>query len=195
MPAGSWLARWNTGDNIPAAEMNKGVGMVFDSTLGSSAASIDTGAIIPAGYGHLRIVCYLRGDNASANTTVALRFNNDSAANYFSVGANFTEAATGYLGQTAAATSSTCGYMPANTATASHFGSLIVDVPNYAGTANVKSYASNGYVLVGAGAGNQFSFCRGGVWTSASAISRVTLLPTAGNFVTGCRATVYVMGA
>jgi hypothetical protein len=48
---------------------------------GVSAASIDVTGII-AGYAHLRLVLQARGDAAVTTTSLLVRFNNDSAANY-----------------------------------------------------------------------------------------------------------------
>lgn len=192
--AGSWAASWAVNDIVTAAEFKKGVGMVADTTLGASAASIDLSSL-PTTYAHMHVKLYLRGDTAAASTQVAVRFNNDSAANYFSVGATFTETASGFAGQTTAATSANCGFMPANTATASYFSSVILDIPYFANTVGNKVFSSTGYVLTAAGAGGQFSFSRGGAWAASAAINRITFLPSAGNFVTGSRATVYVFGA
>jgi hypothetical protein len=77
----TWLAKWNVGDVLTAAELNKSMGSLSDTTLGVSAASIDISSL-PTTYAHLLLVGQLRSDTAAASTTALLRFNGDTGANY-----------------------------------------------------------------------------------------------------------------
>ena len=163
---------------------------LFDSTLGSAQASIDTGAILPASCAQLHIVLAGRGDTALGSTAILLRFNNDSGANYNYqiIAANNTAlvanagAATGFVSP---------GSVPAASAPASVFGSTEIWVPNYAGTTGYKSYNSISYFETADTAAGQNLNQSGGIWKSTAAITRVALLLAAGNFAAGSRMTVY----
>src|SRR3972149_4739610 len=54
---------------------------IFDSTLSVATASFDI-QNIPSNYKHLWIIWQGRGDNATLQVEVVMRFNNDSGANY-----------------------------------------------------------------------------------------------------------------
>lgn len=193
MPSGTWALGWVTGDVVTAAEYRKGVGALYDTTLGAAAASIDVTGIV-ASYAHLRVLVYARGDTAALSTGILLRINNDSTASYQTQqvygGATTPSAAEGL-----AQTSISLGSMPAATAPANWFGASEIVIPHYAGSTNQKAVeASTGY-RVGTGTGQGISMRSSGWWSSGGAINRLTLLPAAGNFAAGTRVTIYGMGA
>jgi hypothetical protein len=191
---GTWASGWATGDIEVAAEFKKGIGSIFDTTLGASAANVDVTSI-SATYAHLLVVIYARGDNASVNTGIQIRFNGDSAANYDyqlmrAAGATVSNVAEGF-GQTSAS----MGLCPANTAGANLFGAQVVFIPHYAGASNNKVLVLVSSHKYGTSTTNIIAELDAGFWRSNAAINRITLLPAAGNFVTGTRVTVYGMGA
>jgi hypothetical protein len=190
--SGSWASGWVTGDIVGAAEFKKGIGAIYDTTLGSAASSIDISSIV-TGYAHLRLVLIARGDIGTQSTTLQARLNNDSSTSYQSsltAGNGSTVVAVEGLGTT----SMHLGYMPAGTATANYFSSSEILIPQYAGTLAAKAV----HAVTGARYGNATTngniYVAAGWWTT-SAINRITLFPGNGNFVAGTRATLYVMGA
>lgn len=176
---------WGGSQYAPAGTMVR----LSDTTLGADTASFDI-TPISGSYIALKLSVYARGDTAAAATTLALRFNNDSGANYdhqYVLGS----AASATAAETFAATSASFGAIPANTAGANLFGEAEVWVPHYAGAVNNKTFVSNFAHKSGTASGNLQSGQYAGFWRSNAAISRITILPGAGNFKTGSRCTLY----
>lgn len=191
--SGSWLSGWVTGDVVTAAEFRKGAGMIADSTLGSAAASIDfTG--LPTSYAHLLVFLHGRGDTAAASVLASLRFNNDSAANYY-FQRLFSSAATATAAESLAQTSMGVGALPAATAVVGFGGGVMIAIPGYSGTSFAKGVIAVNAAPLGTTTGTVVTDQRAGVWNSAVAINRITLLAGAGNFAVGTRATVYAFGS
>lgn len=192
--SGTWGTGWATGDVVTAAEYTKGAGAVFDSTLSSAAASFDITSI-NGSYAHLLLTLYLRGDTAAATTTALLRFNADTAANYDYQRLSGS-AATASAVETFAATSiQIASVIPANTAGANLFAQIDVWIPHYAGSANNKDVVASFAHKQGTATGNLTVGDVAGFWRSNSAITQITVLPGAGNFAAGSRATLHVFGA
>lgn len=191
--SGTWNSGWLAGDVVTAAEFKKGVGAVFDTTLGANSTLIDITSI-PAGYAHLLIACYLRTDQAFNVSLSLFRFNADTGANYdredlTGSGATATAgegmAQNNLIGPTAAG-----ALAPAN-----YFGAGLIFIPHYAGPGNKPATVLTG-LSGGTATGQQQARVTGGAWrTTGAAINRVTLIPVGTNFVTGSRVTAYVMGA
>lgn len=194
MPSNSWVNTWAVNDLPTAAEYRKGIGSVFNTTLGSAAATIDiTG--IPTSYAHLRVVLDGRSDLASNVNTVSVRLNNDTAANYDYEFLTGTGAAAS-SSETFAATGVFFLTLPAATATAGTSGQGVLEIPNYAGTTFNKSLLITCGSKQSTATGDMNARRIQGFWRSTAAVNRVTLYFAAGgNFVTGTRATAYVMGA
>lgn len=191
---GTWPLNWSTGDVVLAAEFKKGLGAIFDTTLGGTATAVDITSI-SASYAHLLVVAYARSDVAATSTGLALRFNNDVAANY-----DFQQllgtAATPSAAEAFAQTQMTTGSMPGATAGANLFNASITFIPHYAGSTNNKLALSISATKIGTTTGSVTAYLFGGFWRSSAAINRVTLLPVVGsNFVAGTRVTLYGMGA
>lgn len=189
--SGTWPSGWVAGDVVTAAEFAKGVGAIYNTTLGSAAASVDVTGII-AGYAHLFIVCHLRGDTAATTAQVLMRFNNDSGANYVRQRIDAASTAVN-ASQATGQTSTFVGDCPAASATASLDSTHLILVSNYANALSFKSCVS---VYFARWAASVMEVgVSGGDWASAAAINRVTLLPSAGNFAIGSRVTIYGMGS
>ncbi len=191
--SGTWASGWLTNDIVTAAEFKKSAGSIYDTTLGASAASVDVTAISST-YAHLLISTYTRSDTAAANTPLLIRFNGDTGANYdyqYAQGS----AAVASAAETFAATSLQVGYAEANTAGANLFAMAEIFIPHYAGSSNNKQVASLATSKGGTASGNLAVNIFGGGWRSNAAINQVTLFPSAGNFVSGTRITIYAMGA
>lgn len=192
--SGTWSSGWVAGDVVTAAEFAKGVGAIYDTTLGAAAASIDVTGIIDD-YAHLRLVLYARGDTAALSTTVGLRFNNDSAGNYDQQ--YYTMRTTPANVVTAAHTSIVCAVIPAASGTSGAVGVSEIVIPNYAGATLRKAISWKGWAKETAdGTTSGYGgVVGGGEWRSTAAVTRVTLTPAAGNFLAGTRLTIYGMGA
>lgn len=192
--SGTWASGWVTNDVVTASEFKKGIGAVYDTTVtGSVAANIDITSI-PSGYTHLKLELYARGDTVAVNTQVWCRFNNDTAANYYWQRiAAAAATVTGSEGLTVARIE--IGQMPAASATANLFSTHRIGIDNYANATNKKSLVHDTICPGGTATGTIPFLTGGGYWTGTAAINQITLLPAAGNFAIGTRATLYVMGA
>jgi hypothetical protein len=177
------------GEVITATQMNGLPVRIADVTLSASAANIDFQSI-PSQFAHLIVECYLRGDTAATSVSVVLRFNNDTAANYdfqllTGVGA------TAGAAEVFADVGIRVGTAPANTAGANLFNALTIEAPHYANSANNKATSSAYGYKVGTATSNILVGASAGFWRSSAAITRVTVFPSAGNFVSGSRVTLY----
>lgn len=155
-------------------------------TLGSAASSV-TFSSIPAGMKGIKITVVARGDNASAFVNAGIRFNGDTAANYDveQIGGNASAAA---ALENLSLTSGSIGEVPAASSVAGSSAMMVVSVGDPSQTTFWKSYISNhmmGAQTSGGQAGQLYSKQWGGRWRSTAAITSVSILSTAGNFVTG----------
>lgn len=190
---GTWPLGWQVGDIEIGAQYGKGIGAISDTTLGGSAASVDITSIVQT-YAHLLLVVYARGDLAAALTTLNVRFNGDTAANYDwqRLGGGGTSVSPV---EAFAQTSIEHGFVPAASAGANLFSASVGFIPHYAGSSNNKCALSISSSKSGTSSGNMANIFECGFWRSNAAITRVTVLPNSGNFVTGTRVTLYGMGA
>lgn len=190
----TWATGFQSGPPaVTAAEFAKGVGAIYNTTVGAPAASVDITGIV-SNYAHLLIIAYLRGDAALTSLNPLIRFNNDSSAIYD--WQNLDGAgATASASTAAAQTSGRLGYAPGSTATADVFGLVTAVIPHYAGSLDQKVYGSEYFHKHGTASGSMFTGKMAGFWRSAAAINRVTLIPSSGNWDIGSRVTVYAMGA
>ena len=194
MASASWVNGWLAGDIVSVTEFKKGIGCIADTTLGASAANINfTG--MPTIYAHLRVVLYSRGDVASATTPLLARFNNDSGSNYsheILSGSATTVTASESIG----GTSMRWGRTPGNTAPANSFGTAVIDIAQYGGATNHKTFTGMCSSREGTTSGFLTLECYAGAWFGTpQVINQITLFPASGNFVSGTRATVYALGA
>lgn len=156
---------------------------------GSVAANIDLTSI-PGTYRHLLLLLYARGDTAATTTTVLLRLNNDSGANY-DLQTLSGNAAAAAASESFAATSVNMGGMPAASAGSNLFNQYAITVLSYADATSEKLLRSNMARKIGTASGNLLIDDRLGAWRSTAAITRITLTPGAGNFAIGTVATLY----
>lgn len=183
---------WNGLIWAPATAAVSTLAVVGDSTLGGDAVFSFTS--IASTFKHLYIVAYLRSNRVAVSDTVAIRFNNDSAANYDSenpyvFGTTPTYGTNEILGGTAASV----GYCSGTNAGANLFSVIEILVPHYAGTANNKIAACTTGDKDNTTTGNIYGMAAAAAWRSNSAINRVDFLLTGGGtlFKTGSRVTVY----
>jgi len=162
---------------------------ITSSTLGSPGTFDITS--IPATYNDLLIVLIARGARVSGSDLIAVRFNNDSGANYDTqeaVGASTTVSAVRQSGVTAA----NVGWVPASTATANWFSSCQMYVAGYASTSNIKTINTLCQAWEPT-ASNLSSEAYVAQWNATpAAINRVTVFgQTTANFLAGSSIRVY----
>lgn len=192
--SGTWATDWATNDVVTAAEFRKSVGCIADTTLGVAAATIDFTGIV-ATFAHLLLEIEGRGDAAAANIAVLLRLNNDSAGNYDAQESSAVAASVTASESFAATGITIAGRMPANTAPANAAGMISVVIPQYAGTTLQKVLRAIESGKNGTTTGSLVVRTCAGFWRSTAAVNRITLIPGAGNFAAGTRASLYVMGS
>lgn len=165
---------------------------IYDLTLGSDTASFDVTSIAGSySHLHLRLTCR---STRSGNTEDALtmRFNNDSGSNY-----DYQDSqtyATSYgTPEEGIATSSFAkvGNMPAADSPSGNAGQQVIDINDYAGTTFHKLFTTHSGAALTASSSGMRDWSSAGHWRSTSAITRITLAPANGNFLTGSRLTIY----
>lgn len=148
--------------------------LIASSTVGAGGVSgIDFNSI-PSTYTDLKVVLSLRGNVASYDDFVNLRFNSSSGANY----SNRILAGDGLNASSSSWTAQTYGYIfqiDGASSTANTFGSVEIYIPNYLSSTN-KSYASMG---VSENNGNQSTSrqnaINAGLWNQTAAITSINL--------------------
>lgn len=141
-------------------------------------------------YRHLFLIGQLRLLGAVIDADVDVRFNNDGGANYNEqdlVGANVTASATPAAGQTEA----NVGTFPGATGIANHIGQLQMHIANYNGVVFFKTAIAQ-FVSIPNNTVADFDTGQVGiVWRDTAAISRITLISSSGNFITGSSMSLY----
>lgn len=166
--------------------------LIADTTVsGSAAATIDFSSI-PGTYKHLRLIGQVRGDTAANNTALRLRMNADSTAAHYQW--NYVQWYSGGTSNGAEGASDTAistGEISASTSPANVPGTFTIDIPNYAGTVFNKTVNSLYGFSTGSGTAGNLAGNGMGYWASTAAITELTLLPGAGNFIIGSRVSLY----
>lgn len=166
------------------------VTVLFDSTLGGSAAAIDTGAGgVAGGFSALMILVIGRGDAAVFSASFSLQFNNDTtAANYDIIWTNNSNGVSSSFISTATGAAKTMEG-PGASIGAGVFGVSNVFIPGYAQTtAHKAATALGGFAET---SGHSELVHATNHWASTAAITRVKLFTGAGNLVAGSRMTIY----
>jgi hypothetical protein len=168
---------------------------LFDSTLSSDTALIDTGAGgIAAGYAVLEVFLYSKSDDFNGGTELYIRLNNDSGTGNYEwqrmYGAGSSTAAS-YNNSDTGWTAHTVG----TDAHASAFGVVHLVIPHYDNTVGYKAGRwTDGFVDPTNDNGRVGS--KSGTWKNTAAISRLSVvpLPGAAKFKTGTRLTIFGLG-
>lgn len=160
--------------------------------IGSVALSGASGTInVPTWATNLSGVFTARTDNATTGGFVNLRFNGDTGNNYTwemvlantaSVSGQNAGGAVGFIH---------VGAKTAANDTANYFGTGAFSVTNAQSTSLFKSVTSTDNAPGSVSGG--FAGVFGGTWANTAAVTSVTLLPDAGNFVAGSLFTLYAM--
>jgi len=177
---------------LPGSGITGGVGMqqIADNLLAANANTFDF-LSIPQTYAHLKLILTGIGTDPAANVIIAMRFNNDSAANYGSQRLYGNVAVAGAVENVAATFAYAGGFPAAGAATALYPGLIEVLIPNYAQGTFRKQWHSMSSWSEGATTGKFMVEARAGAYSQITAISRITLLPSTNLFLAGSRATLY----
>lgn len=155
-------------------------------TVGSGGAASMDFTNIPGTYQHLQIRMIVR--NSGSGNRVNVRLNSDSGSNYnghylYGDGASTLAGVSGSGG-----TTNELALMPISTNTANVFGGAILDLLDYGSTTKNKTWRSfAGQDLNGSGGVVIYS----GLYRLTSAITTITLLPSASGFVQHTTAALY----
>ena len=150
--------------------------LISSVTVGSGGASSIDFTSIPATYTDLLLKVSTRSDrNTGGWTNMFIRFNNDSSAIY-SDRYVYGTGATVYSGSDASATWSQIGESNQTNTATNVFSSTDIYISNYAGS-NYKSVSIDSTTEQNATDVRQY--LTAALWSSTSAINRVTVLPAA----------------
>lgn len=148
--------------------------------------------LLPTGFRHLLIEWYARGDTVALTTSLNLRFNNISTNTYDWQNQQFR--GTAAVAPTEGLTTSLIqlAVIPAASATTNYFGSGEVKVRHYTGTVGSKPVIGSSQYSLDDSTNDQIAAIFNGKWrTTATAITRVDLIPGAGNFLAGSLFTLW----
>lgn len=177
------------GDVITNTQLNLLPIRIADTTLGSSQSSIDLSSL-PGNFAHLLIVASCRGDSVAPSQQMLLRLNGDSAANYDYWNLKSGSAIT-VTDIQPGATSIVLGEFPCANAPAAVFGSHVIEILDYTNGSKQRAVHCSSVAKLGTSTGQGVLYDAAGHWRSASAVTEITIIPAAGNFVTNSRLTVY----
>ena len=166
--------------------------LLSDTKLTAATASFDIVSINQS-YKHLLLIGNLRGDTASTNAVNQFRFNGITSANYYSqyhAGA----AATASAGESIGATSAVTGLCTANTAPANMMGKLMILIPDYTEPTRLPGGLFWIHAAIATTTGNVLVRSGGFSLNVAGAVTQITLFPSAGNYNTDSRLTLYGIG-
>jgi hypothetical protein len=178
--------------NFPAwaAVSAAAMSLIASSVLGSPAASFSFTSISGA-YNHLRLVVVSRCTASVFDSSVALQFNADTAANYDRFSGRDASATTLGATEAFAQTSAMIGSHIGATGPANIPGICIADIPLYAGTTFHKTGWFNAGEVSTSTGNDRLGFGTFN-WRSTAAITRVDVITLTGTtFATGSAAYLY----
>lgn len=156
--------------------------------VADGSSGVITFSSIPGTYTNLRIVGQGRSDAAASNNVaVSIRLNADGGSHYFDEYQGVNAGSTA-VGQDTSQTTLLGAAVPASTSTAHRASTLVIDIPNYAGTTFFK-YASTVNTQENAEAFQSYTVSSR--WESQSAITSATFTLASGNWVSGSTFTEY----
>lgn len=156
---------------------------------GGATASVTFGSI-PSTFSHLQLTWHARGDTSGNNTLLLLRFNGDTSAIYQR---QFIEAIAnggGGSGSTANQTSIIAGQVSAASATANFWAGGTITITGWASPGGYLNTVATGTAFV-TNSTNSYCGLYCGQYNSTGPYTSLTLLPGAGNFVTGSAFSLY----
>jgi len=162
---------------------------ISTQTVGTAVASV-TFSSIPQTYTD---IVFVSSTYYSASVAMVVRFNNDSTSNYSYTVLGGSTAAPGngsYSGRTTTQTSTNLvGYYATTNSNANIFAPTVATFMNYSNTTTNKSLITRSFAYDN-GDGKDVELFSG-LYRSTSAITRVDLFPSSGNFAVGSTFTLY----
>lgn len=165
--------------------------LLASSVLGGTAANIDLTAISGA-YTHLRLKMLLRCDNAVDDQIMYVKLNNDGGSNYDRAFVDSGGAVNQVFTPAAPGTASFIGYVVGASRTSGVASLFDLEIPFYAQTNFHKMvHCSGGYASPTNGWERLTeSYVH---YAATTAVSRITIIPNAGNFIAGCAYYLYAI--
>jgi hypothetical protein len=181
-------ALWSKNDAGDVRPVSGAMVLLDEEVVGGGGAASVT-LTVPTGYRQLIVYWAARCDNGSAQL-LGLRMNADTGANYDSQ--IVTTASTTTTGVTViAGTSIRVGVVTPTASPASSFNMGEFKVPYYDLTTMHKFVTGNMARADQHSSGNVYTETIAGKWRNTAAITSLTLLPAAGNFIEHSRFTLY----
>jgi hypothetical protein len=143
-------------------------------------------------YDDLLIVIQGRGTAATTAVGCSVRFNANAGADYHGI-ATSASGSTLAAGESLAQTAARLGALPAASGDAGRAGFIQASVPFYARSDFHKNTIAECTAGHSTGAGTQRLETNNYVWAQTAPITKLTLLPSSGNFATGTIVSIYGM--
>ena len=152
-------------------------------TVGSGGAANVEFTSIGTDWTHLQIRTLFRGTAAANYLTTVIRFNDDSATNYAGHEL-FGDGSGAFAAAESNANAINYGpFGPAANVSSNIFGTGIIDILDYANTNKNKTIRNlNGFDNNSSTSPIGHILFRSGLWRSTSAITKITLTPSSGNW-------------
>jgi hypothetical protein len=179
---------FTAGQRLLASQLNANMPQLLSSTVLTVSQPFITAAI-PTGFNHLEGVFTTRKDVGGGGAFCWMQFNADTAAHY-----QWENVVGGVAGNSGASlvTIIQMGLCAGASDTTGYFASGKFSIGNVSSTAIAKSMVANS--ALACSGSTYYTATHGGVWNQAAAITTVTLLPDAGNFVAGSALSIYGWG-
>jgi len=176
--------------DIEAALITK----VFDSTLGSDNASIDTGAnAIPGTGSNLRIICSVRSAKVATFDAIHFQLNGDTGNNYYSQLMSASNVTFSGGQEISSVNNGLYAECSAASAPANYFGSVIIDISGYQLTDRKKAAVIACSYVKALSSGNIIVQRVSSFWDNTAAINQVRMFMRDGaNLLTGTYMKIYV---
>jgi hypothetical protein len=184
------MADSSTATGLKWASVGGGTGWTLLNAGGTALTGAATITVSSLSAKELQVII-IGASSANVSSTITLRLNGDSAANYTWAGYYDAAPATynsGNIqgdGNYSASTSFTFGRMSNGSETSAVFGSAKIDL------ADTTGWKSVDVVGGGDGSSSQIVTSRQGIYEASAAITSISIISSSGNFDAG---TVYVMG-
>lgn len=162
-----------------------------ENLLVAIAASV-TYSSIPQTFRHLKVDWFARSDTAALTADINAQVNGIATATYDRERAQAATAAW-VVSEALAQTSMHLARIPAATATAAYFGQGDARLKHYTGAVGNKLMTSQGSLSWGDVSGQFEASVATGKWrTTATAVTSLALIPSAGNFIIGSLFTLWL---
>lgn len=180
----------STVDCTTQAIANLGTGRVLLGTqTGTGSSGTLTFSSISSAFSDLVVVLMGRTSHSNVRDDLFIRFNNDSGTTY-SRQIDYSQTGTAAAYNTSGATSGYPGWVPAATASSGAHGLVEIVVPAYTGS-QLKIAKTELCMATSNAAGVTYTMNGTTVWHSTSAVNRIDLIASNGNWTSTTTARLY----